>query len=69
MISYRPEFTSMAAANAVPAEVDALQARYGAAPQALEDLVILTPTAKVNERRREYAGITVLPIAFAASEL
>ena len=68
-LDYRPEFTSMAAANAVPAEIEALQARYGAAPQALEDLVILTPTAKVDERRREYPGITVLPIAFAASEL
>ena len=30
--------------------------------------MILT-TAKVDERRREYPGITVLPIAFAASEL
>ena len=68
-LDYRPEFTSMAAANGVPAEIEALQARYGAAPQALEDLVILTPTAKVDERRREYPGITVLPISFAASEL
>ena len=50
-LDYRPEFTSMAAANAVEAEVEALRARYGAAPQALEDLVILTPTAKVDERR------------------
>jgi len=46
-----------------------LPARYGAAPQALEDVLILTPTAKVDERRREYPRITVLPIAFAASEL
>ena len=68
-LDYRPEFTSMSSANAVEAEVEALRARYGAAPQALEDLVILTPTAKVDERRREYPGITVLPIAFAASEL
>ena len=59
----------MSSANAVEAEVKALQARYGAAPQALGDLVILTPTAKVDERRREYPRITVLPIAFAASEL
>ena len=68
-LDYRPEFISMAAANAAEAEVEALRARYGAAPQALEDLVILTPTAKVDERRHEYPGITVLPIAFAASEL
>ena len=31
--------------------------------------MILTPAAKVDERRREYPGITVLPIAFTASEL
>ena len=30
-LDYRPEFISMAAANAVPAEVEALQVRYGAA--------------------------------------
>ena len=68
-LDYRPEFTSMAAPNAVDAEVEALRARYGAAPRALEDLVILTPAAKVEERRGEYPGITVMPIAFAASEL
>ena len=68
-LDYRPEFTSMSSANAVEAEVEALRAPYGAAPQALEDLVILTPRAKVDERRREYPGITVLPIAFAASQL
>ncbi len=68
-LDYKPEFTSMVAANGVKAEVDALRTRYGAAAQALEDLVILTPAAKVEERRGEYPGITVMPIAFAASEL
>ena len=68
-LDYRPEFTSMVAANRVEAEMDALRTRYGATPQALEDLVILTPAAKVEERRGEYPGITVMPIAFAASEL
>ena len=68
-LDYRPEFTSMAAPNAVDAEVEALRARYGAAPRGLEDLVILTPAAKVEERRGDYPGITVMPIAFAASEL
>ena len=68
-LDYRPEFVSMADANADPVEVEALRARYGAAPQAIEDLVILTPADKVDVRRNEYPGITVLPIAFAASEL
>ena len=68
-LDYKPEFTSMVAANGVEAEVDALRTRYGAASQALEDLVILTPAAKVEERRCEYPGLTVMPISFAASEL
>ena len=68
-LDYQPEFTSMAAPNAAEAEVSRLRADYGAAPQALDDLVILTPAAKVEARRAEYPGIEVLPIAFAASEL
>ena len=68
-LDYRPEFTSMAAPNSDGAEVEALRARYGASPRALTDLVILAPAAKVEERRAEYPGIEVMPIAFAASEL
>ena len=68
-LDYKPEFTSMAAPNIHDAEVDALRAHYRAAPRALDDLVILTPAAKVEERRSEHPGIEVMPIAFAASEL
>ena len=68
-LDYRPEFTSMAAANAGGPEADALRVDYGAAPRALDDLVILTPAAKVEERRAEHPGVEVLPIAFAAAEL
>ena len=68
-LDYRPEFTSMAAPNAVEADVGKLRADYGASPRALDDLVILTPAAKVEARRAEYPGIEVLPISFAASEL
>ncbi len=68
-LDYRPEFTSMAAPNAGGPEADALRADYGAAPRALDDLVILTPAAKVEERRAEHPGVEVLPIAFAAAEL
>ena len=32
-------------------------------------MLILTPAAKVEERRAEYPGIEVMPIAFAAGEL
>ena len=68
-LDYKPEFTSMAAPNTHDAEVNALRTDYRAAPRALADLVILTPAAKVEERRSEYPGIEVMPIAFAASEL
>ena len=68
-LDYKPEFTSMKAPNGGEAEVGALRVHYGAAPQALEDMVILAPAAKVEERRAEYPGIKVMPIAFAASEL
>lgn len=68
-LDYRPEFTSMVAPNTNAAEVAALRERYGAEPRGLEDVVILTPAAKVEERKTEYPGIPVFPIAFAASEL
>ena len=68
-LDYQPEFTSMALPNAGEAEVDELRTRYGAAPRAVDDVVILTPAAKVEERRAEYPGIEVMPIAFAAAEL
>lgn len=68
-LDYRPEFTSMVAPNTNAIEVATLRERYGAEPQGLEDVVILTPAAKVDERKVEYPGIPVFPIAFAASEL
>jgi len=68
-LDYPPEFVSMAAPNGADSEVGALRTHYGAGPQGLNDLVILTPSAKVEERRAEYPGTKVLPIAFAASEL
>ena len=68
-LDYQPEFTSMALPNSGDAEVEELRTRYGAAPWALDDVVILTPAAKVEERRAEYPGIEVMPIAFAAAEL
>lgn len=68
-LDYGPEFTSMAAANISDAEVAALWRRYGATPHALKDIVILTPSAKVEERSAECRGIKVMPIAFSTSEL
>ncbi len=66
---YQPEFTSMVAPNADTKQIAQLHERYGAAPRALQDMLLLVPTAKVVERQSEYPGIEVLPITFAASEL
>jgi hypothetical protein len=68
-LDYKPEFTSMVQPNTNEAQVDTLQQRYGADPRGLSDIVILVPASKVAERREEYPGIDVVPIAFSAREL
>ncbi|MCD2514724.1 hypothetical protein LQ564_00170 [Massilia sp. G4R7] len=66
---YAPEFTSMINANSVDEEISILRERYKASPEALKDVLILTPANKVADRRAEYPDIDVKPIAFSASEL
>ncbi|GKT09774.1 ATP-binding protein [Desulforhabdus sp. TSK] len=66
---YAPEFTSMVHPNSVPQEVQILKEHYGAEGQALKDVLILTPSDKVDLRKAEYPDIEVRPITFAASEL
>lgn len=68
-MDYKPEFTSMVAANSVEAQIKQLRDTYGAKPQALEDVVLLVPADKLAERRAEYPNIDVLPLQFSASEL
>ena len=68
-LDYMPEFTSMVLPNARAAELTVLGTQYGAMPKALQDLVILTPAGKVQERRAEYPGVKVMPISFAAAAL
>jgi DNA phosphorothioation-dependent restriction protein DptH len=68
-LDYKPEFTSMVQPNTNEAQVDMLRQRYGANPRGLSDIVILVPASKVAERRQEYPGIDVIPIAFSAREL
>ena len=66
---YAPEFTSMIHANSVGEEIRILRERYKANPNALKDVLILTPANKVEDRRAEYPEIEVKPIAFSAAEL
>ncbi len=66
---YKPEFTSMVAPNMEQDQIAALRERYGAEPRALEDLILLVPADKLDERRAEYPGLEVHPLKFAAAEL
>ncbi|NNC16695.1 ATP-binding protein [Corallococcus exiguus] len=67
--AYAPEYASAVDPNAKPDEVERLLREYGASPQGLKDVVLLSPEAKVEQRRREYPGLTVEPIKFSSAEL
>ena len=68
-LDYKPEFTSMVRPNMNQEQIALLKERYDAAPKGLSDTVILVPASKVAERKKEYPGIEVIPIAFSAREL
>ena len=68
-MDYEPEFTSMILPNDKENELAKLKARYGAEPDNIEDVIILTPKDKIEERKTEYPSIKVLPIAFNSKEL
>lgn len=68
-MDYEPEFTSMIFPNDKENELAKLKARYGAEPDNIEDVIILTPKDKIEERKAEYPSIKVLPIAFNSKEL
>lgn len=67
--AYEPEYVTAVEPNRKTSEVDRLLAEYGARPKGLEDVVLLTPEAKVEARRRDYPGVAVQPIKFSSSEL
>lgn len=68
-MDYEPEFTSMINANTNLTELEKLKELYGAEPDAIEDVIILTPSDKVEERREEFPSIEVESIAFNSKEL
>lgn len=68
-MDYEPEFTSMIYPNDKFSEVQKLKQEYGVDPERIEDIVILTPKDKVEERTAKYPSIPVLPIAFNSREL
>ncbi|WP_109098586.1 ATP-binding protein [Aquimarina sp. AU58] len=68
-MDYEPEFTSMILPNDKENELAKLKERYGAEPDNIEDVIILTPKDKIDQRKSEYPSIEVLPIAFNSQEL
>ena len=68
-MDYEPEFTSMIYPNDKEGELQKLRDRYGAYPDKIEDVILLTPKDKMEERKAEYPSVDVLPIAFNSKEL
>ncbi|HAV5769530.1 TPA: ATP-binding protein [Acinetobacter baumannii] len=66
---YKPEFTSMIAPNDDESQLAKLKAIYGAEPTSLDDVVLLAPQDKIEQRRAEYPGIEVHPLKFCSAEL
>lgn len=66
---YKPEFVTMNRPNSVAEQIEALRERYHGQPQALRDIVLLTPKTQLDERREEYPDITVEPMTFSSAEL
>ncbi len=66
---YAQEFTSMVAPNDDAEQLSILQQRYGVQPASLDEMVLLVPEGKLEDRREEFPGITVHPLKFGSSEL
>jgi DNA helicase HerA-like ATPase len=67
--AYEPEHAAAVYPNRKQSEIEKLVAEYGARAKGLEDVVLLTPEAKVDQRRREHPDLIVEPIKFGSSEL
>ena len=66
---YAPEFTSMIHANDDAGQLKKLKEVYGAEPGSIEDVIMLCPIDKVEERKEEYPSIEIHPIAFHSTDL
>lgn len=68
-MDYEPEFTSMIYPNDNKSELQKLKEEYGAVPDSIKDVVLLTPRDKIEERRLEYPSVEIKPISFNSMEL
>lgn len=68
-MDYAPEATSMIYPNDKASELESLRKIYGAEPDSLGDVILLTPADKIHERKKQYPSIRIEPIAFNSNEL
>jgi hypothetical protein len=68
-MDYAPEFTSMINSNDEAGQLKKLKEVYGAEPGRIEDVIMLCPVDKVEERQEEYPSIEIHPIAFHSTDL
>ncbi|MBN8685228.1 MAG: ATP-binding protein [Chitinophagales bacterium] len=68
-MDYAPEFTSMKFPNPDLTEIQLLKQDYGAEPASIEDVLLLTPKDKLEERKAQYPSLNVQPILFNSNEL
>lgn len=68
-MDYAPEFTSMIYPNDETSQLKKLKQVYGAEPSNIEDVVLLCPEDKIEERKEEYPSIEIHPIKFNSKEL
>jgi len=67
--AYSPEFVSMREPNDSGKQLKELDELFQARPKGLEDIIILTPEAKIDERRKEFPDLPIFPLKFSSTEL
>lgn len=68
-VTYKPEFANLAYPASDPQNIRTLKAQTGAEPKAVNDVVILVPPWRVEERVKEFPGAKVQPLTFSSSEM
>lgn len=68
-MDYAPEFTSMIYPNDEASQLKKLKDVYGAEPDNINDVIMLCPIDKLEERQEEYPSIEIHPIAFHSTDL
>ena len=66
---YAPEFTSMVYPNDETGQLKKLKDVYGAYAARIEDVIMLCPADKVEERMEEYPSLMIHPIKFHSTDL